>query len=66
LIAELSVPRYVYTSSGKLQIESKDSIKKRGLSSPDCGDALMLTMAAMQVAGTRVSWNQPLKRRNLV
>lgn len=34
---------YKYDSSDKLQIESKDDAKKRGLLSPDTGDALMLT-----------------------
>jgi len=34
---------YKYDSSDKLQIESKDDAKKRGLLSPDCGDAFMLT-----------------------
>lgn len=62
LISEISVPQYAYTSSGKLQIESKDSIKKRGLASPDCADALMLTFQHIG-AGKRVSWSQPLRRR---
>jgi hypothetical protein len=34
---------YKYDSSDKLQIESKDDAKKRGLLSPDCGDAFTLT-----------------------
>ncbi len=34
---------YKYNSSNKLQIESKDDAKKRGLLSPDTSDALMLT-----------------------
>lgn len=34
---------YKYDSSDKLQIESKDDAKKRGLLSPDTSDALMLT-----------------------
>ncbi len=34
---------YKYDSSDKLQIESKDDAKKRGLLSPDCADAFMLT-----------------------
>jgi phage terminase large subunit len=40
---ELSNIKYKFNSSGKLQIESKDEMKKRGLSSPDCADGLMLT-----------------------
>lgn len=34
---------YKYDSSDKLLIESKEDAKKRGLLSPDCSDALMLT-----------------------
>ena len=34
---------YKYDSSDRLQIESKDDAKGRGLLSPDCSDALMLT-----------------------
>ncbi len=34
---------YKYDSSDRLQIESKDDAKKRGLLSPDTSDALMLT-----------------------
>lgn len=67
LVAELSAVRYSFTSSGKLQIESKERMKARGLPSPDLADALVLTMAgeaatAMGLGGT--SWGQPI-RRNL-
>lgn len=37
--------KYKFNSSGKLQIESKDEMKKRGLHSPDTADSLMLTFA---------------------
>jgi hypothetical protein len=36
LVAELATVRYFFTSNGKIQIESKDDIRKRGLKSPDC------------------------------
>ena len=45
LIGELTSVQYAYTSAGKLQVESKDSMRKRGLKSPDCADALVLTFA---------------------
>lgn len=44
MIAQLSVRKYVVTSSGKLRIESKQEMKKRGLSSPDRADALALSL----------------------
>lgn len=40
---QLSNIKYKYSSKGLLQIESKEDMKKRGLPSPDVGDALMLT-----------------------
>jgi len=45
LAAHLSAPMYEYTPANKLQLESKKNIKKRGLPSPDKGDALALTFA---------------------
>ncbi|MFZ9767187.1 MAG: terminase large subunit domain-containing protein [Candidatus Limnocylindrus sp.] len=67
LIAELTAPRYAFTSSGKIKIESKDEMKKRGLASPDVADAFCLTFAsdAVTAAGFssgRASWSQPIKR----
>lgn len=45
LIAELCAPLYDFTSAGKMYVESKKDLKKRGLRSPDKSDALMLTFA---------------------
>ena len=45
LISELSQPKYTASSSGKILIETKDDMKKRGLSSPDLADAFCLTFA---------------------
>jgi len=38
-------PEYKITSNGKLQLESKEDMKKRGVSSPDVADALALTLS---------------------
>lgn len=46
LVSELVGVKYKITSSGKLQVESKDEMKKRGVRSPDLADAFCLTMAA--------------------
>ncbi len=43
LIAELSGIKYRFNSNGKLLIESKEEMKKRGIKSPDLADALALT-----------------------
>ena len=45
LRADLTGPEYFFTPSGKIMLESKEDMKKRGLKSPDMGDALALTFA---------------------
>jgi phage terminase large subunit len=42
---ELAIPEYTYLHNGKLQIESKDDIKKRGYWSPNLADALAMSFA---------------------
>jgi len=42
---DLAAPIYWYDSAGRVQLEPKDDIKKRGLPSPDLGDALAVTFA---------------------
>jgi len=52
LISELAGIRYKYLSTGKLKVESKDEMKKRGQRSPDVADAFVLTFAGQgAVAG---------------
>jgi phage terminase large subunit len=63
---ELVSPTYKFTSTGKIQVEGKDSLKKRGLKSPDLADSLCLTFAssAASVGGRAPRWiaGQALKR----
>jgi len=67
LFAELAGPKYTFTSSGKMQVESKEQMRKRGLKSPDRADAVCLALAndhttmAYGVAASG-SWNKPLRR----
>lgn len=44
MIKQLSVRKYHMTSKGKIQLESKDDMKKRGLGSPDVADSLALCL----------------------
>jgi hypothetical protein len=44
LIEQLASIRYSYTSTGQMQIESKESMSGRGLRSPDKADALALAL----------------------
>ena len=43
LMAELTMPKYTFTSTGKIKVESKDELKKRYPRSPDVADAFCLT-----------------------
>ena len=45
LMGELATVRYGIKSDGKIKVESKDEMKKRGLPSPDVVDAFVLTFA---------------------
>jgi hypothetical protein len=65
LVADLTGIRYSFTSSGKMQAESKDAMKRRGLKSPDLADAVCLTMASDAItalSGKRSVWGKPLRR----
>jgi hypothetical protein len=63
---ELVAPRYSFMSNGKLLVESKDSMRKRRMRSPDLADALCLTFAgnAAMVGGRALAWRpgKPLSR----
>jgi len=45
LIGELSSVQFSFNPMGKIQVESKDDMKKRGMVSPDLADAFILTFA---------------------
>ena len=63
---ELVAPRYTFQSNGKMVVESKDSMRKRRMRSPDLADALCLTFAgtAAMVGGRALAWKpgKPLSR----
>ena len=53
-------------SNGKLKLESKEDMKRRGLASPDVADAFVLTFAgdaATASSGYTNVWNKPVKRQ---
>lgn len=45
-VAELVGPTYDFSSNGKIVVESKKDLKKRGVVSPNRADAFLLTLAA--------------------
>lgn len=48
LCSELSTPTWHTTATGKIQIETKDQLAKRGIKSPDFADAAVLTFAPVK------------------
>lgn len=66
LRTELCTPTYSFTSTGKIKVEGKAEMKRRGFRSPDLADALCLTFAgtAASVGGRASRWvvGKPLKR----
>src|SRR3990167_580635 len=56
---ELANMKYKFNSKGQMQMESKEDMKKRGLSSPDIADALMLTFAGRGIV-TMASASSPI------
>ena len=69
LRGDLVGPTYGFLSNGKLKVESKQDMKRRGLRSPDIGDSLCLSFAsaAAMVGGRGLRWvpGKPLKRNIL-
>ena len=66
LVNELSSPRYSFMSNGKLKLESKDDMKRRGLVSPDVADAFVLTFASEAATGGGAyapTWTKAVKRQ---
>lgn len=63
---ELCGPTYTFTSTGKIKVEGKSELKRRGMRSPDIADALCLTFAgnAAMVGGRASRWvsGKSLKR----
>lgn len=62
LLGDLCAPHYSMTSNGRIQVESKDDIRKRIGRSPDSGDAVM---QACWEAGQGIGeiWLQAMKAR---
>lgn len=65
LHADITGPQYKYDSNGRLLLEKKEDMKKRGLRSPDAGDALALTFAFPVAADDEEipKWRQALRQR---
>ena len=60
LVAELASPKYSYTSSGRLKVEGKDEMKRRGISSPDKADAFCLCLGYQQAYAKGYSFTKEI------
>lgn len=62
-IAELTTPTYAFTSNGRILVERKDELRKRGVKSPNRADAWLLTFheGGLPAAGKA----GPIKYRSL-
>jgi len=45
LVTELSTPRRDFASDGRVKVESKDDLEKRGVDSPNDADAFIMAFA---------------------
>lgn len=63
---DLIGPEYGFTAKNQIQLEKKEDMKRRGLSSPDCGDALAMTFAVSPCIQEQPSngWRARLAARN--
>jgi|HubBroStandDraft_6_1064221.scaffolds.fasta_scaffold36430_4 hypothetical protein len=59
LESDLTGPQYGFSSGQQVQLEKKDDMKKRGLASPDMGDALAMTFAIRLAARTKSKIAKP-------
>lgn len=62
LIAELTTAKYQVLSTGKIKVEGKDEMKKRGVASPNRADAWLLTFAG---GAKRNDFDKPIKYPNM-
>ncbi len=54
LISQLSNIKYKLNSQGRIQVESKEDMRKRGVESPDLADSLMLAFAQAKNPPARI------------
>ena len=61
LLAELAGPAFGHNARDEIQLERKEDMRKRGVGSPDCADALACTFAyeVHPHPGAGGSWSRP-------
>lgn len=66
LADDLTGPEYDIDTKGRIKLETKDSMKKRGLRSPDDGDSLAMTFAEPVGRIDRINHKSRLHNQNAV
>lgn len=61
LESDLTSPEYGFSAKQQIQLEKKEDMKKRGLSSPDCGDMVAMTFGVRVLPKSKSS-NDPSPR----
>jgi hypothetical protein len=63
LVDELAAPKFAFTPSQLVKVESKDEMKRRGEASPDLADAYVMTFyveAGMPEPERRLDWHEEI------
>jgi hypothetical protein len=67
LVEDSVTPYYSFMSNGKLKVESKEEIRRRGKPSPDLADCIVLSFASepatLAQGRGKAGWSQPLRRK---
>ena len=64
VVRDLTGRKYSYTSAGRIKLESKEAMRKRGVPSPDWGDAVALAYAAVERPKGKVPLPVGVERRS--
>jgi len=65
LVSELTAPSYSFMSNGKIKVDSKEIMKRKGFRSPDIADAFCLTFGTRfggYNSNRNYKWNRPIER----
>ena len=59
LTAELSRPKRIFTNNGKIKVESKPEMKKRGVDSPNLGDSTVMNLSVNKAKAKKRQVSRP-------
>ena len=65
LTEELSTPRKSFDSAGRVKVESKDDLKKRGIPSPNIADAFIMANLPADFLNQEANIYTPMRIKGL-